>query len=364
MMSGPAIRKIIVEPDAVRHDIAHSILNNLPGVPVHQLTENFTASEITGHGMGRDIIHLLSYKGDFLKPCPGTKNYICCGYQILNIATNCPIECSYCILQSYFNQPDLRLFVNIKEELDKVLDTIDHHPDKIYRIGTGEFTDSLALDHITAFSGLLIPEFAKRKNTILEFKTKTSQVEGLIDSEYRDRIVVSWSLNSPYISGHEEHKAASLTKRLEAARKCQKEGFILGFHFDPIVCHDNWKEGYSKTIELMDKYIDPKGIIWISLGTFRFMPELKSIIRRSHPKSCVLNGEFIVGLDGKMRYFKPIRLELYSFIAEKLKKWFANSAIYLCMESDDVWKNSLYWSPTDSKGLSLFLDSRVRQIFR
>ncbi|SPD72659.1 conserved hypothetical protein [uncultured Desulfobacterium sp.] len=362
MISEPAIRKIIVEPDALRHDMTHRILQKLPETPVQNSTENADI-KMTEQDMGKETLHLLAYKGDFLKQCPGTRNYICCGYQILNLATNCPIECSYCILQSYFNQPDLRLFVNVEEGLVKVLDSIDKNPEKIYRIGTGEFTDSLALDHVSSFSSLLIPEFTKRKNVILEFKTKTTQVNGLIDSQYRDRIVVSWSLNSPFISTHEEHNAASITKRLEAASRCQEEGFILGFHFDPIVCHHNWKDGYAKTVELLDKYIDPKGIIWISLGGFRFMPELKGIIRRRHQKSCVLNGEFIVGLDGKMRYFKPIRLELFSFMQEKLNKWHPDMGIYLCMESDDVWKMSLGWSPKDSEGLSRFLDNRVEMIF-
>ncbi len=363
-MSDLIINKVLVEEGASRHAFAQRILTGLSGTPVQLAARSRPGEYADETDMGKGTLHLMTYKGDFLKPCPGTREYICCGYQILNLATNCPLDCSYCILQSYFNQPNLRVFANLQEELELVLETIDSNPDQIFRVGTGEFTDSLALDRITRLSDLLIPVFSKRKNAVLELKTKTNEIKGLLASKHRDRIIVSWSLNSPYISAREEHRAISLKQRLEAARLCQAEGFVLGFHFDPLVCHDNWKEEYLKTIELMDQYIDPKGIIWISLGSMRFMPELKPAIRKRHPESCVLNGEFISGLDGKIRYFKPIRMDLYSYMRENLEKWHPSPGLYLCMESDEIWNRSLGWSPQNSEGLSRFLDSRVELIFR
>ena len=361
-MPDPAINKILVEKGASGYTLTKDILQRSPDIRVEQIADSqpVNADETL---MGKGTLHLMAYKGEFLKPCPGTRNYICCGYQILNFATNCPLDCSYCILQSYFNQPNLRVFVNLRENLGRVLQTIDNHPERIFRIGTGEFTDSLALDGITGATDLLVPEFSKRKNVILELKTKTDHIQRLLQSRHRNRIILSWSLNSPFISSREEHRAISLEKRLMAAKRCQSAGFTIGFHFDPLVYHHNWKEGYLKTIELMDKYIDPKGIIWISLGAFRYMPELKSVIRKRHPGTCVLNGEFIPGLDGKMRYFRPIRMELFSFMREKLETWHRDTGLYLCMESDDIWQKSLGWSPENSAGLRRFLDQRVEKFF-
>ena len=358
-----SIKKVLVEKDARNCNLTDQILNRLAGIPVQHVNGIGSAEVSDEPGMGKDNLHLLSFKGDFLKPCPGTREYICCGYQILNIATNCPLDCSYCILQSYFNQPNLRVFTNLEEKIEQTLKEIDSKPEWIFRVGTGEFTDSLAIDPITHWTDMLLPMFAKRKNAVLELKTKTTQIERLLSSEYRDRIIVSWSLNSPHIALREEHKAATLKKRLEAARQCQSEGFIVGFHFDPLIPHQKWKDEYQRTLEMMDRFIDPKGVIWISLGSFRFMPGLKPIIRKRHPGSCVLDGEFIMGLDGKMRYFKPIRIDLYSFMGENLGKWFKNLGLYLCMESDDVWQKSLGWSPENSNGLQRYLDRRVVEFF-
>lgn len=308
-------------------------------------------------------LRLLSFPGEFLKPCPGTKSYICCGYQILNVGTNCPLDCSYCILQAYFNQPSLRVFVNLEQKLEEIGVLLDQSRNRIFRLGTGEFTDSLALDPYAEWSRFLPAFIRERQNAVLEFKTKTDRIHGLLSSKVRDRIVVSWSLNSSFIAAREEHGAPSVRKRLEAARICQEQGFVVGFHFDPIIEHPGWQGHYRETVEMMDRMIDPARVIWVSLGCFRFMPQLKSVIRKRHPGTRILDGEFVPGLDGKLRYFKPLRIELYSFLKQQLEEWHKDLGLYLCMESDEVWRKALGWSPADSSGLSRYLDGRAAQFF-
>jgi spore photoproduct lyase len=355
------IKKITLEEGAELHPMARRILSRLRGLPINR-TEP-PGIEGRSSGLDKETLRLVAYCGEFLKPCPGTKSYICCGYRILNIGTNCPLDCSYCILQAYFNQPSLRVFVNLEQKLQEIGSYLDLHSHRIFRIGTGEFTDSLALDRYAGWSRSL-PEFLReRRNAVLEFKTKTDQIEGLLCSKVRDKIIVSWSLNSLYISRNEEHGAPGIRKRLEAARACQKEGFVVGFHFDPIIQHPGWKESYLKTLEMMDATVDPKRVIWISMGCFRYMPHLKNIIRLRHPRSHILDGEFVRGLDGKMRYFKPIRLELYGFMKQKLDEWSRDLGLYLCMESPEVWQKTFGWSPGNSAGLSCYLDGRTQKLF-
>jgi len=356
-MRYPRIRRILIERGAEGQESIPRILRQLPGVSTEWIDPEEGIQETASPDMDKETLRMISYRGEFLKPCPGTKGYICCGYRILQIGTNCPLDCSYCILQGYFNKPALRVFVNLIGRL------IDDHPEGIFRIGTGEFSDSLALDHILGWSDLLLPFFASRKNAVLELKTKTDRIEGLLSSPHRDRIIVSWSLNSHQISAREEKGAPSIRKRIEAAKRCQEEGYVLGFHFDPLILHSEWREGYTKVVDMLDHYIDPDRVIWISLGCLRYMPILKEIARRRHLGSRILHGEFVPGLDQKMRYFKPIRIEMYSYMAEILLKWFKHPGLYLCMESDEVWSRSLGWSPEDSQGLSLYLDARVKEVF-
>jgi spore photoproduct lyase len=261
------------------------------------------------------------------------------------------------------NQPSLRIFSNLYDKLDAINDIIERSPKKIFRIGTGEFTDSLALDHIVNWTDVLLPFFSGKNNCILELKTKTSFTKGLISStiSHKEGIVAAWSLNSPRIIANEEQRTTSLKTRILSAKKCQEAGFTLAFHFDPLIYYPGWEEEYEETIELLEKYIAPESIIWISLGSFRYMPELKRAIKMRSPQTRIFDGEFIPGLDKKFRYFKPLRIKMYRKISERLRKWHNDLGIYLCMESDDVWEKSLGWSPKNSENLSEYLDNRVKK---
>ena len=359
----PPVKRIQVEEGAEAYFQTTTILRRLSGPPVKHVKPLQLRQGPGALDPDKETLRLLPFRGEFLKPCPGTREYICCGYQILHAGTNCPLDCSYCILQAYFNQPELRVFVNLESKLDQIGDYIDKNPEKVFRIGTGEFTDSLALEPILGWSRILFPFLSTKMNAVLELKTKTEQVDGLLSSPWRDRIIVSWSLNSPSIAAKEEKGAPSIRKRLQAARRCQDEGFVVGFHFDPLIEHQGWKSEYRRTVDMMVDLINPNGIIWISLGCLRYMPLLKKVIRKRHPGSRILDGEFILGFDGKMRYFKPIRIAMYTFMSEILNQWHDDLGIYLCMESDEIWQRGLGWSPENSEGLSRYLDQRATKVF-
>jgi len=363
MSRGNPIRRVIVEQGSSDHSWASKILNRVTVSPLQESPPPGSPETPASLDPDKETLRLVSFPGDFFKPCPGTRDYLCCGYRILHAGTNCPLDCSYCILQAYLNQPSLRVFVNLEEELPRLASRLDAEPERIFRVGTGEFMDSLALDPWVKWTDLLLPFFSKRRNAVLELKTKTDRIDGLLSSKVRKGIVVSWSLNSPSMASGEEHRAPSIRRRLEAARACQKEGFAVGFHFDPLIQHPGWKEGYLRTLDMLDRYVLPGGVIWMSLGCMRYLPALKPIIRKRHPRSVVLDGEFILGSDGKMRYFKPIRMDMYGFLAEHLGKWSRDLGLYLCMESGDVWQEALGWTPPDSVSLAGFLDRRVLSFF-
>ena len=357
------IKTAVLEKDAGKYPFAQRAVERLQGCCTVSVDEALPVQNSSAFDLDKETLRLLSFPGQLLKPCPGTREYLCCGYQILNIGTNCPLDCSYCILQTYFNQSGLRVFVNVEQQLEAIGEALQRCSGKILRIGTGEFTDSLALDPIVKWTKVLPSFAAEHETVVLEFKTKTVSIEGLLSSTHRDRIVVSWSLNSPSIAATEEHGAPSIRKRLEAARTCQGEGYTLGFHFDPLIEHPSWKEEYSRTIDLLDHFVDPSKVIWISLGCLRYMPSLKGVIRKRFPESHILDGEFVPGLDRKMRYVKPVRIEMYRFMKEKLAQWGMGSGVYLCMESSDVWYKAFGWSPENSEGLSDYLDRRAVAAF-
>src|SRR4030067_2478565 len=126
---------------------------------------------------GKKNLLVTENKGSFLKKCPGTKEMICCNYFFLNYATNCPIDCSYCIMQEYlYNNPILKIFSNVDGMLKELENLLKKNSSKYFRIGTGELSDSLAFDYLTGFSKTIVPFFAKIGNAVLELKTKTDKI--------------------------------------------------------------------------------------------------------------------------------------------------------------------------------------------
>jgi len=302
----------------------------------------------------KQILFLTRNKGAFIKNCPGTTAYTCCGYQVLHIGTFCNMDCAYCILQSYYHPPVLRFFVNHNKMLTEIDNVFSDN--KIKRIGTGEFTDSLIWESWTDLSGLLVPKFSRQSSAVLELKTKTTNVDKLKGLIHNRKTIVSWSLNTDVIIKNEERSTPPLSARLQAAAKCESWGYPIAFHFDPMIIYDGCSKDYRQVVEQMFSNVDPHNIVWISLGTFRFMPSLKTTVQKRYSGSKIIYGEFINGLDGKMRYFKPLRIDLYRKMVSWIRETAPDVPVYLCMEDDEIWQKSFGFVPSDRGGLPKMLD--------
>ena len=134
-----------------------------------------------------------------------------------------------------------------------------------------------------------------------------------------------------------EHCTPQLEERLKAAQKCVKAGYSVGFHFDPVILHSNWKQGYKQTIEEIFDFIDTKYIKWISIGSLRMVSTLKKIIENRFKDNKILDEELLLSYDNKLRYEENTRVEIYKYIVEEIKKKNKNVVIYLCMEKSDIW---------------------------
>jgi spore photoproduct lyase len=307
---------------------------------------------------GKKALLLTRNRGAFIKACPGTREYICCGYQILHIGTYCTMDCSYCILQSYFHPPLLHYFINQDDLLDELDEALQQN--RIQRFGTGEFTDSLIWEPWTDLSSRLIQRFAVQTRAVLEFKTKTTAISRFEDVQSNRKTILSWSLNTPHVIATQERGTATLEARLRAAAKAQAWGYPLAFHFDPMVIYPGCEDHYRLVLERLVTRISPENIVWISMGTFRFIPALKSVIQKRFAESDIIHGEFVPGLDGKMRYFKPLRIRLYSLMVKWLRELAPKVTTYLCMEDEQIWELVYGFTPVSKGGLDRMLDESAR----
>ncbi len=364
-MKEPCYEHIYVNKEVLDSRLTKDILNrtNLPYSIVNssELIEKDIHRTYDPVAEGKKYIYLTKNKGRFIKKCPGTSGFICCNYYVIDLVENCPFECSYCFLQSYLNKRMIRVYVNI-DDLFHELDILLADKTKFYRIGTGELSDSLALDYITNFSSLLIDYFNKKTNAILELKTKSNFIDRLIKIKLENRVVISWSLNPNRIIESDEHKTASLSERINSAYRCQEHGYLLAFHFDPIVYYDNCLEDYSNLINMLFSKVNPERISWISLGGFRYNLPLDKIIDYRFPDSNIIYNEFFKCSDGKMRYFIRVRENIYKNMIYMLKAKDHNLHIYLCMEAKYMWKKIYGYPPKSDNNLDNLFKQRLDYI--
>jgi spore photoproduct lyase len=360
------IEKIYLDEKAENEWVTRNVLRNLPALPVERITDKRShikrfLSLSDPIGIGKKNLLITPFYGKRLKPCPGTSNHICCGYHVLNTITNCPMDCSYCVLQGYLNNPFLTLYSNWEDLLQEIEAFLSSHPQSFLRLGTGELSDSLALDTVFPISSFLIPFFAERNDAVLELKTKSAEVDHLLDLDHGKRTIISWSLNPPKIIEEEEKGTVPFEKRIAAAQKCQERGYPVGFHFDPIIFYEEWEKGYHETIVSLFDKIDPKGIVWISLGGFRYPPQLKAIAKERFPDTKIFLGELFPGRDGKFRYLKEIRVGMYQKLVGWLRDVDPNLFVYLCMESKEVWERVFGWAPENSYHLNQLFENRLKE---
>jgi spore photoproduct lyase len=335
------IERILIDSRVRDEPLAARVLAHKGSIPVEWVDEE-AAGRIIGRAPlseGKRLLYLTRFPGALVKPCPATSlPYLCCRYTVVNQIRQCPMDCTYCILQGYLESPVVTLYANTDSALNQVDQLLAEHPNRLFRFGTGELGDSLALDDLTGLSEIVVDFFSSRKNAVLELKTKTDRVERLLRLHPKNT-VVSWSLNPQPVITREEFRAAPLAARLEAARLCQDRGYLLGFHFDPILYYEGWSGEYETLIRRLFEHVDASRIAWISLGTLRFPPALKEIMEERFPRSRIASEEMVRGLDGKMRYLRPRRTELLRRIHGLLMDQRPDLFVYFCMEHPAVWES-------------------------
>jgi len=269
-----------------------------------------------------------------LGSCPvASPNTRCCNLLTLDSVESCGFDCSYCSIQSFYNQNRVAFDVNFAQKLKN----LKLNPNENYHIGTGQSSDSLMWGNREGILDALF-EFARANpNVILEFKTKSNKIEYFLQNEVPSNIICTWSLNTPVIIENEEHLTATLNQRIDAARKLANKGVLVGFHFHPIVHYENYLDDYKKVYESLMNTFEVKEVVLISFGTLTFIKPVIQKLRGRAFKSKILQMSF-VDANGKASYPLEIKREMFKHAYDSFKAWHKDVYFYLCMEDHSLWR--------------------------
>ena len=270
--------------------------------------------------------------------CPvASEKTRCCNLMTLDAVESCGFDCSYCSIQSFYNQNAITFDSGFAEKLLNL--QLDKN--KTYHIGTGQASDSLMFGNKEGVLDALF-EFARQNpNVILEFKTKSDNIKYLLNNEVPKNIICTWSLNSPTIIENEEHLTASLDKRVNAARALADKGVKVGFHFHPIVQYEGYLEEYGGVYERLVREFSPKEVALVSFGTLTFIKPVIKQLRSREFRTKITQIEH-TDASGKTSYPDSVKVEMFKHAYESFEAWRKEAGedkvfFYLCMEEHQMW---------------------------
>ena len=181
----------------------------------------------------------------------------------------------------------------------------------------------------------LVKFFGSVGNDKLLLLTKSARIDELLGPEHGGNTILAWSLNCERVVREVELGTASLHERLTAARACQEAGYPLRFRFDPLIWVADWEQEYSDMVQRTLQAVQPQRI---TLGSFRMLNSLRSIIEARFPDSLLLQQRLEKDQGGKRwRYPHGIRRQMYEFVIAQIRQHDARVPISICKESPRMW---------------------------
>ncbi len=269
--------------------------------------------------------------------CPvASPKTICCNLQTIDAVENCTFGCSYCTIQTFYTTS-----AQFDAELEEKLSAIELDPNRFYHFGSGQSSDSLAWGNRNKNLNSLCKFAFENPNILLEFKTKSDNINYFIENKIPPNIVCSFSLNSETIIENEEHFTASLEQRIRAAKKLAAHGIKVAFHFHPLVYYVGWDKDYPAIAKRLIKKFKIDDVLFLSFGSITLIKPVIQKIRELGNPTKTLQMELLPDPLGKLTYPDSVKIKMFKKMYSIFQPWQKDVFIYLCMEKSDIWKKSL-----------------------
>ena len=287
---------------------------------------------------GRKIFGMCPVKSD---------KTLCCNLRTIDAVKNCGFGCSYCSIQSMYTGQNIIFDEHFREKLD----AIELDPDRQYHIGTGQSSDALMWGNKHNILGNMLSFARKWPRALIEFKTKSNNVDYLLQADVPRNVVCSWSLNPDIIISNEEHLTANLSERLAAARAVADKNIRIGFHLHPMLHYRGWRRDYGALISgILDRFL-PEEIVFISFGALTFPRPILKKLRSYGIKSKISQTPMVSNPEGKQTYPDEIKEQLFRHAYENFAAWHGKVFFYLCMEEARFWDAAFGYRYPDNEAM-------------
>lgn len=332
------IETIYVEDAIANHKRTINILNKFPTakiIPCEKYSEVFNPKNQNFRIQKQNPSLILAKKHNkFTLTAPegygigGDKNYY------FSHMLNCLYDCRYCFLQGMYRSANYVIFVNYEDFIEQIINIDQQTSDQQNWFFSGYDCDSLAMDHITEFSDVILDAFEPLNNSWLEFRTKSTQIRRLLARKPLDNVVVAFSLNPTQIAEDTEHLAPSLAKRLKAMDKLATHGWKIGLRFDPIIYTSNVLEQYQMLFKQVFSTISPSMVHSVSLGVFRLPKNNYQTLLKLYPEEKIFHAPLSLQ-NGMIAYSPSIEEQLMKQCSDSLLEYISPQQFFPCSYDDN-----------------------------
>ena len=319
---------------AGKKEILNAVKDRWNGLKNSKIKYDSSGKSISSRSKPRKVV-LSDEKNKVFGMCPvASEKTVCCNLMTIDAVQGCSLGCSYCSIQTFYTDGKISIDKNLAEKLAKI--PLD--PNKRYHIGSGQSSDSIAIGNREGVLDAQLNFARNNPNIILEFKTKSNNINYLLETDIPNNVFVSWSINPQLFIDNEEHGTASFDQRVSSARALSDKGVLVGFHLHPIVYYEGYESDYTHIIQKVTSMFAPSEIAMVSMGTLTFIKPAIKKLRSTGLTSKVLQIPMADAV-GKTSYTIEIKKEIFSHVLSQFSSWHDQVFFYLCMEERSIWES-------------------------
>lgn len=244
---------------------------------------------------------------------------------------NCIYDCRYCFLQGMYRSANYVLFINYETFQTEIEKAIATHSDDEVHFFSGYDCDSLALEPVTRFTDFILPLFRRNTGSLLELRTKSTQVRSLLSVSPMDNCVVAFSFTPEPVAAALEHKTPAIERRIEVMLQLQRAGWNIGLRFDPLIYTDDFRSNYEQLINNIFNRLDISRIHSVSLGNFRLPRAFFKRMVHLYPEE-ILFASPLQDNKGMVSYKDGIATDLMHFCSDAILSHIPPNLFFPCSE--------------------------------